>query len=512
MVEQDIQPNFYTVIGVEPEVLAYALAKFSRSANTLTETLKELSGEKAEKFFNTFYFQYGHNSIADLLHVVLSLENIPIIEAIEVWDDPLIDGQESSTRYQNFSRRRFATPQRLVGLPMELYYKNMGNKLFETYFQLQEPVSKYLLEKYGPSRPADIDEGTALRTANARTFDRTRYLLPSSTYTNMGIIMSARTAEKMIIRLVSNPNPEIQNLGAKIRETVKDHPAFNLVYEKQKQLFLDQEDFGPRQEFYQQALDLALGDVKSAPTLVKYTNPSQYQQMMYARLKDAAKQYLGDEEPENGRLARLHFNIHPEIEAAATALYKGSNHSFQQALEVAEGMEYGERRDLTDSLFEGRGAKDETVREANTGRMLIFDIETDNGAFRDLIRHRNMVKIIQDFTPNLGFDTPEDFKAAGLDCQYKQVMESAGILATALDSELLGVGQYILPLAYRRKMLMKMDSAQLQYIVENRTTTQGHFSYRETAYKMWQQAMQYIPDLAKHIRVTHPSVENFWKR
>jgi len=59
----------YAVYGVEPEIQAYAMAKYSRSALSMKESLKEISQQKAEKFLNTFYFQYGHRSIADLAHI-----------------------------------------------------------------------------------------------------------------------------------------------------------------------------------------------------------------------------------------------------------------------------------------------------------------------------------------------------------------------------------------------------------------------------------------------------------
>ena len=48
----------FAVYGVEPEVQAYAMAKYSRSALSMKESLKEISSQKAEKFLNTFYFQY----------------------------------------------------------------------------------------------------------------------------------------------------------------------------------------------------------------------------------------------------------------------------------------------------------------------------------------------------------------------------------------------------------------------------------------------------------------------
>ena len=40
----------YAVYGVEPEVQAYAMAKYSRSALSMKESLRELNQQKAEKF------------------------------------------------------------------------------------------------------------------------------------------------------------------------------------------------------------------------------------------------------------------------------------------------------------------------------------------------------------------------------------------------------------------------------------------------------------------------------
>src|SRR5271170_8112366 len=74
----------FAVYGVEPEIQAYAMAKYSRSALSMKESLREISAQKAEKFLNTFYFQYGHRSIADLAHIALAVERLSILAAIEL--------------------------------------------------------------------------------------------------------------------------------------------------------------------------------------------------------------------------------------------------------------------------------------------------------------------------------------------------------------------------------------------------------------------------------------------
>ena len=83
----------YAVYGAEPEIQAYAMAKYSRSALSMKESLREISQQRAEKFLNTFYFQYGHRSIADLAHVALAIERLSILAAVAVADEQRWDGQ-----------------------------------------------------------------------------------------------------------------------------------------------------------------------------------------------------------------------------------------------------------------------------------------------------------------------------------------------------------------------------------------------------------------------------------
>src|SRR5215469_10197039 len=130
----------YAVFGAEPEIQAYAMAKYSRSALSMKESLKEISSQKAEKFLNTFYFQYGHRSIADLAHVALAVERLSILAAIAVADEQRWDGQERSTRYQNFQQSGYFTPEFSDTSATRLYrdtidflfdeYKALSSKMF----------------------------------------------------------------------------------------------------------------------------------------------------------------------------------------------------------------------------------------------------------------------------------------------------------------------------------------------------------------------------------------------
>src|SRR5579875_1324554 len=121
----------YAIHGAEPEVLAYAMAKYSRSALTMRESLAEISSQRAEQFLNTFYFQYGHRSIADLAHIPMAVERLSLLAAIALVDETRWDGQERSTRYQDFLRSGWFTPA--LTSATETTYNSAVEDLFRAY-------------------------------------------------------------------------------------------------------------------------------------------------------------------------------------------------------------------------------------------------------------------------------------------------------------------------------------------------------------------------------------------
>ena len=204
----------FAVLGMRPEPGGYAVAKFSRSARPYEEWAAELSQAGVERFYEQMYFQYGHASIADLAHLTMVVENVSIVAAIEVLDEPLVDAQESSTRYQSFAKRRYYTPPELQGSPLAASYRATCEALFAAYAEAHRLVTAHFLEQYAAARPPGIGDDEYRRTMRARAFDVARYLLPTSTYTGLGYLLSARTLERQIVRLLSDPLAELREIGA----------------------------------------------------------------------------------------------------------------------------------------------------------------------------------------------------------------------------------------------------------------------------------------------------------
>src|SRR6266508_2228635 len=135
----------YAVYGVEPEIQAYAMAKYSRSALSMKESLKEISQQKAEKFLNTFYFQYGHRSIADLAHIALAIERLSILAAIVIADEQRWDGQERSTRYQDFKKSGYYVPDFGSDGAARKLYRETVDFLFAEYDALSLHMTQHLI-------------------------------------------------------------------------------------------------------------------------------------------------------------------------------------------------------------------------------------------------------------------------------------------------------------------------------------------------------------------------------
>src|SRR6202163_292816 len=116
------------VAPMPPEKIAYALARYSRSADSIRDSVEWVRTHDSTKFLESFYFQYGHASIADLGHIVLCFEGVSELAATEIEDEQLWDGQARSSRYQDFSRSGFITPPE-INVDDEPVYSGAAQRL-----------------------------------------------------------------------------------------------------------------------------------------------------------------------------------------------------------------------------------------------------------------------------------------------------------------------------------------------------------------------------------------------
>lgn len=460
-----------------PEKLAYALARYSRSADSIRQSLDWVRSHDSIKFLDSFYFQYGHASIADLGHLAVCFEGISELAATEIEDEPLWDGQAKSSRYQDFSKLGFVTPPEFDE-NQRATYQAAGEKLIAGYQEIHQRMVDHLTAKL--PRPDDMKPDAYQRNIAARAFDVARYLLFFGIPTNAGQVTSIRTLERQIRRLKASEYGELRDLAVEATQACAARPAC--------------------------VWDEAVAE-PVAPTLAKYCDPDDHLRQAREDLKLWAAQNLPTaiEKAADIDLIRP-LDIPSDV--VATLLYPVTNRSFRELYEMARSWTTAKRREVIDVALKSRSRRDDLLREFRGG-LYVYDMVMDIGAYRDMHRHRRCQQFRQPYGGHLGYDTPKAIGEAGLTAIYDAAMRSA----FAAMEELPKPGSdYLLPFGARGRFLFKMDFAEAEYISKLRSGVKGHFSYREIAWKMRVKMQELEPELGKVMDATPPWEEDPLKR
>lgn len=460
-----------------PEKCAYALARYSRSPDSIVDSIEWVRTHNSQQFLESFYFQYGHASIADLGHVVVCFEGMSELAATEIEDENLWDGQAKSSRYQDFSKAGYVTPQELTG-DDAVRYRQAAEALLAAYKTVNERAFECLSARL--PRPDEMKPEAYRRNIAARAFDVARYLLFWGAPTNIGQVTSIRTLERQIRRLKVSEYAELRSLADEITASCAQEPDCKWSADAEP----------------------------IAPTLARHADPDVYLAASRADLKQWAEQNLrasdGGDVPEVDLLRPT--SVASDI--VATLLYPVTNYPFRRLYVMAAGWSEARRREVIDVALQSRTRRDDLLHGFRGG-LYAFDILMDIGAYRDLHRHRRCQQYRQAYSGELGFDTPDLVLQAGVSDVYEPAMRSA---MEAMRSLPAPGAHYLLPFGARSRFLFKMDFAEAEYISKLRSGVKGHFSYRRIAWEMKQAMEKLEPELGRLIEATPPWVEDPLKR
>jgi len=461
-----------------PEKIAYALARYSRSADSIRDSVEWVRTHDSTKFLESFYFQYGHASIADLGHIVMCFEGVSELAATEIEDEQLWDGQARSSRYQDFSRSGFVMPPEFTGAAAAAYAAT-GQKLLDAYYQIHGTILQHLTEKL--PRPDDMKPDAYQRNLAARAFDVARYTLFFGIPTGVGQVTSIRTLERQIRRLKSSQYAEVRELAEEIAAACAQPPAC--------------------------AWDEKTAAEPVAPTLARHVEIDQHALQAAEDLKAWARANLSIR-PSTVDSVDLLRPIHTHAEIAATLLYPVTDLPFRDLYELACSWPPARRNEVIDVALRSRTRRDELLRGFRGG-IYAYDIVMDIGAYRDLHRHRRCQQYRQAYSGRLGFDTPQALHDAGIVKNYEAAMADALATMHQLPEP---AAHYLLPFGARSRFLFKMDFAEAEYIARLRSGVKGHFSYRSVAWEMKQKMEQLEPELGRLMEATPPWIEDPLKR
>lgn len=191
------------VIDSEAEAMLQAL--HSRSTGGIKHHLQVLADKGPEDFMSRFYVGYNHKSIGDCGTTTTFIEGVSMLTAKAIQDFALYAGQESSTRYIDFSKQRFIDPTNTT----------LGNDLLEMqrrfYINAREPTVALLREKY-PIKEGE-KQSVYDKAIDARAFDITRCLLPAGASTNLAWHGDLRHIADRLLFLRHHPLEEVRNVA-----------------------------------------------------------------------------------------------------------------------------------------------------------------------------------------------------------------------------------------------------------------------------------------------------------
>lgn len=194
-----------SLIG-QPDVAAMLQAFYSRSHKSIDERLMELSEntgsiDKIRNSLKSFYIGYGHDSIGDCGNLLLFIEGVSMLTAKAIQDNPLYNGQETSSRYIDF-----------VQQPRPDY----ADANYDLCISEYDRVRQNLTQQY-------IEEGLTDKAAAVRAFDVARGILPIGVPTQLSWYGSIRSIRQQLSDLGNHPSSVVRFQASRILDTLVEY-------------------------------------------------------------------------------------------------------------------------------------------------------------------------------------------------------------------------------------------------------------------------------------------------
>jgi len=490
-----------------PEVVKGALfARYSRSAKSLRRLfLDEFVGEldvsgdatidatvglrRAEKLYQRVFLEYGDDSVAQLGGVHLACEQASNVLTKVLERGRLMSYLEQSTRYIAYDERlpsghyRYHRPPEILESALGARYVGDMDRMFDCYGSLLQRLVVWLSTRY-PRQPGDSDfvHRHALR---AKALDAARGLLPAASLSNVGIYGDGQAYEGLLLRMAAHPLPEVRSYGAMmLTELRKVIPSFlqrvdlpDRGGEWAAYLATTREETARVVERLWPGGAIAAGDGGTAGGAIAAGDGGTAGGASAAGDGGVTR----DGAPE---VRLLDYDPDAEDKVLAAICFPYDSVSESEALARVRALSGDDRRTLFETYVGERRNRRHRPGRAFERTGYRFEMVTDYGAFRDLQRHRILTVDWQPLSTELGYEVPELIVEAGESQAFTETMERSQALHDALAPAFPAQAQYAVALAFRVRYVMQMNAREAMHVVELRSGTQGHPSYRRVAQEM----------------------------
>lgn len=443
---------------LDPETIAVAFAKTSRSPQSFRSIAAELTSEKSAEFHEKWVVGYGHASVAEHAVLHVAMENVSRLAVETIESSRLASYTEKSTRYQKWSPEEFYTPpeiERDAPPALRDLYSQTCAALFQAYLETL-PAVRAEVERDIPRRDGESD-GAWERRIRSEYVDVCRFLLPSASLANLGMTINARALEHALRKMVSHPLEEVRQIGEEIKAVA----------------------------------------MESVPTLLKYVHRVPYLVDTSEELSELSQQIAP--EPPGDWCQLIDCPAQGEAQVLAAALYRFGEFSYAQALRHVETLDAPARATLAQALLGRMGRYDIPLREVEHAHYT-FDVLIDQGGYFELKRHRMMTQTAQPLTTRLGYTLPKRVVDAGMADTYRRAMDTAAEAFEALAAFNPHAAGYIVPNGYNRRVLLGCNLRSAAHFVALRSAANAHFSMRRLALRMADEIRSATPLLGQYLR------------
>lgn len=464
-----------------PDVVAGTLfSRYSRSPKDLRRlfvdefmqalpVLQELTGvneEKAEDFYRRVLVGYGDDSVAELGGAHVAVEGITMLATKAIEEHRIgLSPLEKSTRYVYFDRLvdgryNFYTPPVFAGNEL---YEQTTTRLFETYAHIVRDVQPALEIMFPQGDAPDAAYRASIR---AKACDIARHLLPLSARTNMGIYGNGRAFEYLISNLLGDQLPEVQDVGQQLSE------ALGQVIP----VFIERAT-SERGDQYR-----------------KYSRRVEQGLAVYASMEEGRRQKL---EP-GVRLTEWDRDAIDGIIAAV--LFEQSGIGYEEGLRRARRMEEDLKNGYLRAMTEPRTARQHKVFRYAEQAVFGFEIVSDWGVYKDLMRHRIATRFKKTFSSEYGYFVPPEIDGLGYGDIYREVMDQAQDVQVKLAQSYPAEAQYLVTHGSLTPFYMRMNLREIIHLCELRSTPQGHPTYRKVAQDIAIAVKETVPALGRMLK------------
>ncbi len=476
-----------------PEVVKGALfARYSRSSKSLRRlfldefvedldvrgdaTIDATMGlRRAEELYDRVFLEYGDDSVAQLGGVHLACEQSSNLLTKVLERGRLMSYLEQSTRYLGYDRRlstghyRYYRPPEVLDSPHGARYVGAVDRMFETYGDLLRRVESWVAARY-PCGPEE-SEVVHRRAVRAKALDAVRGVLPAASLSNLGMFGTGQAYEHLLLRMRAHPLPEARHYAElMLTELRKVIPSF---LER-----VDRPDRGGEWSAY--LAETGRATEQTVRALWPDADPGSGPTLGPERV------WLGGPSATESQVTLLDFDPEGEEKVLAAACFSVTDLPESELRDRVRKLSHSDRAELLRAYVGER-----TNRRHRPGRALErtdyrFEIVTDYGAFRDLQRHRLLTIEWQPLGTRLGFDVPEIVQEAGETAVFTASMERSAELYDALAHDFPAQAPYAVALAFHIRFVIQMNAREAMHLIELRSGTQGHPSYRRVAHLLHQ--------------------------